>query len=59
MHNNKSSISKGQSSPKSDLKQGSVNELTQRNVELIRSLEESAKRERSHSDVIAEAIAKF
>ena len=38
---------------------GSVHELTQRNVELIRELEESAKQERSRSDKVAEVIAKF
>lgn len=38
---------------------GSVDDLTQRNVELICKLEESAKRERSRSDFIAEAIANF
>jgi uncharacterized membrane protein len=37
----------------------SVHDLTQRNVQLIRELEESAKRERSPSDKVAEAIAKF
>jgi uncharacterized membrane protein len=39
--------------------EGSVDDLTQRNVELIRQLEESAKRERTRSDLVAEAIAKF
>ena len=37
----------------------SVDDLTQRNVELIRQLEESAKRERTRSDLIAGAIANF
>jgi uncharacterized membrane protein len=56
METNKSSI---QSSPKDDLRPRSVDELTQRNVEIIRNLEEAAKRERSPSDVVAEAIANF
>jgi uncharacterized membrane protein len=38
---------------------GSVHDLTQRNVELIRELEESAKQERTRSDKVAEVIAKF
>ena len=38
---------------------GSVHDLTQRNVELIRELEESAKQDRSPSDKVAEVIAKF
>ena len=40
-------------------KQGSVDDLTQRNVELIRKLEEAAKQERTRSDLVAEAIANF
>src|SRR6476620_9211665 len=38
---------------------GSVHDLTQRNVELIRELEESAKQDRSPADKVAEVIAKF
>src|SRR6476619_6328272 len=38
---------------------GSVHDLTQRNVELIRELEKSAKQDRSPSDKVAEVIAKF
>jgi uncharacterized membrane protein len=37
----------------------SAEELTKRNVELIRQLEEAAKQERTKSDRIAEAIATF
>ena len=37
----------------------SVEDLTKRNVELIRELEESARRERKPSDRVAEAIANF
>ena len=37
----------------------SVDELTKRNVEVVRQLEEAAKQERSKSDLVAEAIAKF
>jgi uncharacterized membrane protein len=38
---------------------GSVHDLTQRNVELIKELEESARHERTRSDRVAEVIAKF
>ncbi len=38
---------------------GSADELTKRNVEVIRQLEEAAKRERTNSDLVAEAIANF
>ena len=38
---------------------GSVDRLTQRNVEAIRELEEAAKEERTRSDHVAEAVAKF
>jgi uncharacterized membrane protein len=40
-------------------KKGSVDDLTQRNVELICQLEESAKQERKPSDLVAEVIANF
>ena len=40
-------------------KHGSVDELTKRNVEIVRKLEESAKQDRTRSDLIAERIAKF
>lgn len=38
---------------------GSPDDLTQRNVELISKLEESAKQQRTRSDLIAEGIANF
>ena len=38
---------------------GSVHDLTQRNVELIKELEESARQERTPSDKVAGVIAKF
>jgi len=38
---------------------GSVDELTKRNVEIVRQLEESAKQERTKSDLVAEKIANF
>ena len=44
-------------SPAAD--EGSVHDLTQRNVELIRELEESARQERTRSDKVAEVVAKF
>jgi len=40
-------------------KQPSAEELTRRNVELIRQLEEAAKQDRSPSDLVAEAVANF
>jgi uncharacterized membrane protein len=39
--------------------EGSADGLTQRNVELIRKLEEAARQERTRSDLVAEAIAAF
>jgi uncharacterized membrane protein len=50
-----------ESGPRPDAPLGgtSVDELTERNVQLIRQLEESAKRERTRSDRVAEAIANF
>jgi uncharacterized membrane protein len=36
-----------------------ADDITQRNVQLIRQLEESAKQERTRSDLVAEAIANF
>jgi uncharacterized membrane protein len=38
---------------------GSVDHLTRRNVEVIRKLEEAANAERTHSDLVADAIANF
>jgi len=38
---------------------GPENDLTRRNVEVVRQLEEGAKDERSRSDLVAEAIANF
>src|ERR1700740_2026345 len=52
-------------SPKSESTQqgapmtGSADDLMQRNVELICKLEESAKQERTRTDLIAEGIANF
>lgn len=37
----------------------SVDQLTKRNVEVVRQLEEAAKQERTKSDLVAEAIARF
>lgn len=37
----------------------SADELTKRNMEVIRQLEEAAKQERTKSDLVAEAIARF
>jgi uncharacterized membrane protein len=41
------------------LKKESADDLTQRNVELIRHLEQAAKQERTPSDLVAEAVANF
>jgi uncharacterized membrane protein len=38
---------------------GSVDELTKRNVEIVRQLEDSARQERTRSDLVAEKIANF
>jgi uncharacterized membrane protein len=51
--------SKSQSSGKATFEEASVDQLTQRNVEVIRKLEEAAKAERTGSDLVAEAIANF
>jgi uncharacterized membrane protein len=59
MSNTKRSPAKSKSTPHGPPKTGSADDLTQRNVELIRQLEESAKRERTRSDLVAEAIANF
>ena len=58
---NKKKNSTPESGPTSDdlPQQASVDDLTRRNVELIRRLEESAKEERTRSDLVAEAIANF
>src|ERR1700730_17963586 len=57
MSNTKRAAAK--SKPTGTSQEGSVDDLTQRNVELIRQLEASAKRERTRSDLVAEAIANF
>ena len=50
---------KSKSTRQSSPTKGSVDDLTQRNVELIRRLEASARQERTRSDLVAEAIANF
>src|SRR5882762_11330373 len=59
MSNTKTSISRSKPTKRVTAKNGSVDYLTQRNVELIRKLERSAKQERTRSDLVAEAIANF
>ena len=59
MNNKRSSTSKSRSTHKAVSKEGAVDDLTRRNVELIGQLEESAKEERTRSDLVAEAIANF
>ena len=50
---------KSESAAKALSEKASVDDLTERNVELIRHQEESAKQARTRSDLVAEAIAKF
>lgn len=59
MSNTKRAAAKSKPIRQGTSQEGSVNDLTQRNVELIRELEASAKRERTRSDLVAEAIANF
>ena len=59
MSNNDNSGSRSGSTRPGGFKKGSVDNLTQRNVELIRQLEDAAKQERTHSDRFAGAIANF
>src|SRR6185295_3431503 len=59
MSNNNSSRLEGKSTRQRSSMKASVEVLTQRNVELIRKLEESAKQERKRSDLVAETIANF
>ena len=59
MNEERTSNSKSQSMGK-EVRQGdSAEQLTQRNVEAIRRLEQAAKEERTRSDLVAEAIANF
>jgi uncharacterized membrane protein len=59
MSNTKRSTAKSKSPQQRAPATGSPDDLTQRNVELICKLEESAKQERKRSDLIAEGIANF
>lgn len=59
MNKKRPSSSKSQAQGKLAPKGGSVDQLTQRNVEAILQLEEAAKEERTASDRVAEAIANF
>jgi uncharacterized membrane protein len=59
MSNTKRSTAKSESTPQGAPTTGSADDLMQRNVELICKLEESAKRERTRTDLIAEGIANF
>jgi uncharacterized membrane protein len=59
MNNKTNFISKSSSPDNSSSKNGSVDELTQRNVEAILQLEEAAKNQRTPSELIAERIARF
>jgi uncharacterized membrane protein len=59
MNNKRNSTSKSRPIRGAVSKGRSVDDLTRRNVELIRKLEESAKEKRTRSDLVAEAIANF
>lgn len=56
---NEPSRANSKANQRGNSEQGSVEDLTHRNVELIRKLEEAAKQERTRSDLVAEAIAAF
>jgi uncharacterized membrane protein len=59
MSNKRNSTSESRSTQKVASKKASADDLTRRNVELIRKLEDSAKEERTSSDLVAETIANF
>lgn len=59
MSNTKRSTAKSESTRQGTATTGSADDLMQRNVELICKLEESAKQERTRTDLIAEGIANF
>ncbi|HEY0367946.1 MAG TPA: DUF1003 domain-containing protein [Pyrinomonadaceae bacterium] len=59
MNEKTSSTSKTPPAAGDDPAKGSEDQLTRRNVEGIRKLEQAAKEERSRSDLVAEAIANF
>ncbi|MDX6304756.1 MAG: hypothetical protein QOI77_1725 [Blastocatellia bacterium] len=59
MNNQTNSPSKSRPTGEDSSNAASVDDLTRRNVELIRSIEESAKEDRTRSDLVAEAIADF
>ena len=57
--NNRSSRTSAASPDGGAPKKQSADQLTERNVELIRQLEDAAKQERTKSDLVAEVIANF
>src|SRR5690349_10015377 len=59
MKSRKSSRSTVRPASNGAYKNGSVDELTKRNVEVIKQLEAAAKQERTRSDLVADAIANF
>jgi uncharacterized membrane protein len=59
MNNKTTSTSSAAGPGKSGPRDGSVDDLTQRNVECILQLEEAAKNQRTHSELLAERIARF
>jgi len=59
MNNSRNSNSGSKATRRNVSKNASADDLTNRNVELVRQLEESAKQERKKSDVVAEVIARF
>jgi len=58
-NNKKTPISETRSTQKRASKKDAADDLTRRNVELIKKLEESAREQRTRSDRVAEAIANF
>jgi len=59
MNEKTSSTSKTPPVASDDSAQSPVDQLTRRNVEVIRKLEQAAKEERTRSDLVAEVIANF
>lgn len=59
MNKQSTSTPKTQPAGRGAPEEGSLDQLTRRNVEAVRNLEEAAKEERTRSDLVAEAIANF
>jgi uncharacterized membrane protein len=59
MNKQQSPVTESRGLGKSGSKEGSADQLTQRNVEAILSLDEAAKEQRTRSELLAERIAQF